>query len=178
KWLAALTTSEFLWNSITAAVAPELFESGFSAFSKVVKEVRRQKNNSAPVDSWPSIFSGLEIIANRTTFSHRDPGGSPSLFDLLVSLGRNHHATLSLADVHAELDYSPGAMVYIAGRVLEHSVGPWINGERIVVAHFMKDAVHDRVKVPRPSFPMQRNFLELIGRKPKHTGRRANKLQI
>ncbi|KAG1845638.1 hypothetical protein F4604DRAFT_1688621 [Suillus subluteus] len=121
QWLGALTTSELLWNSITAAVAPDLFESGFSAFSKVVKEVRRRKKNSALVDSWPSIFSGLEIIANRTTFSHRDPGGSPSLFDLLVSLGRNHHATLSLADVHAELDYSPGAMVYIAGRVLEHS---------------------------------------------------------
>ncbi|KAG1830059.1 hypothetical protein F4604DRAFT_1695666 [Suillus subluteus] len=121
QWLGALTTSELLWNSITAAVAPDLFESGFSAFSKVVKEVQRRKKNSAPVDSWPSIFSGLEIIANQTTFSHRDPGGSPSLFDLLVSLGQNHHATLSLADVHAELDYSPGAMVYIASRVLEHS---------------------------------------------------------
>ncbi|KAG1803235.1 uncharacterized protein BJ212DRAFT_1304636 [Suillus subaureus] len=64
KWLEALTTSELLWNSITAAVAPELFESGTSAFSKVVKEVRQQKNNLALVDSWPSIFSGLEIIAN------------------------------------------------------------------------------------------------------------------
>ncbi|KAG1828200.1 hypothetical protein EV424DRAFT_1295140, partial [Suillus variegatus] len=91
---------------------------------------------------WPSIFSGLEIIANRVTFSHRDAGGSPSLFDLLVSLGRNHHATLALADLHAELDYSSGAMVYIAGRVLEHSVGPWLNGEQVVIAHFMKDAVH------------------------------------
>ncbi|KAG2365844.1 hypothetical protein BDR07DRAFT_1276052, partial [Suillus spraguei] len=50
--------------------------------------------------------------------------GSPSLLDLLVSLGRNHHATLALADLKAELDYSPGTMVYISGRVLEHSVGP------------------------------------------------------
>ncbi|KAG1826373.1 hypothetical protein EV424DRAFT_1285766, partial [Suillus variegatus] len=83
---------------------------------------------------WPSIFSGLEIIANRVTFSHRDAGGSPSLLDLLVSLGRNHHATLALADLKAELDYSPGTMVYISGRVLEHSVGPWLNGERFVIA--------------------------------------------
>ncbi|KAG1740736.1 uncharacterized protein EDB91DRAFT_1081836 [Suillus paluster] len=51
KWLGALTTSELLWNSITAAVAPDLFESGSSAFSKVVKEVWRRKNNSALVDS-------------------------------------------------------------------------------------------------------------------------------
>ncbi|KAG2071692.1 hypothetical protein BDR04DRAFT_977146, partial [Suillus decipiens] len=71
---------------------------------------------------WPSIFSGLEIIANQVTFSHRDAGGSPSLLDFLVSLERKHHATLALADLKAELYYSPGTMVYISARVLEHSV--------------------------------------------------------
>ncbi|KAG1804221.1 uncharacterized protein BJ212DRAFT_1486754 [Suillus subaureus] len=90
------------------------------------KKLGSQKINPALVESWPSVFSGLEIIANHITFSHRDGGGSPSLLDLLVSLGRNHHATLALADLNAELDYSPGAMVYI---VLEHFVGPWGNGE-------------------------------------------------
>ncbi|KAG1822768.1 uncharacterized protein BJ212DRAFT_1263288, partial [Suillus subaureus] len=73
---------------------------------------------------WPSIFSGLEIIANHVMFSHRDGGGSPSLLDLLVSLGRNHDATLALADLNAELDYSPGAMVYISGRVLNTPLAP------------------------------------------------------
>ncbi|KAG2057848.1 hypothetical protein BDR06DRAFT_862656, partial [Suillus hirtellus] len=83
---------------------------------------------------WLSIFLGLEIIANWVTFSHRDASRSPSLLDLLVSLGRNHHATLALEDPKAELDYSSGTMVYISGRVLEHSVGPWLNGERFVIA--------------------------------------------
>jgi hypothetical protein len=168
NWLTALTTSEVLWNAITAVVAPDLFQAGVSAFSEVIKKVQQPKKKSAPVDSWPSIFSGLEIIANRVTFSHRDAGGSPSLFDLLVSLGRSHHATLALADLNAELDYSPGTLVYIAGRVLEHSVGPWPNGERFVIAHFMKDAVHNRVGVPRPGFPMQSFFLELVGRRQNH----------
>ncbi|KAG1877468.1 hypothetical protein F4604DRAFT_1680134 [Suillus subluteus] len=134
QWLAALTTSEVLWNAITATVAPDLFQAGVTAFSETIKEVRRPNKKPAPVDSWPSIFSGLEIIANRVTFSHRDSGGSPTLFDLLVSL-----------DLQAELDYSPGTMVYVSGRVLEHSVGPWLNGERLVITHFMKDAVHERV---------------------------------
>lgn len=167
QWLAALTTSEVLWNAITATVAPDLFQAGVTAFSEIIQEVRRPKKKKAPIDSWPSIFSGLEIIANRVTFSHRDSGGSPSLFDLLVSLGRNHCATFALADLQAELDYSPGTMVYVSGRVLEHSVGPWLNGERLVIAHFMKDAVHERVGVPRPGFPTQSFFLELVGRKSK-----------
>ncbi|KAG1789806.1 uncharacterized protein HD556DRAFT_1198629, partial [Suillus plorans] len=68
------------------------------------------------------------------TFSHRDGSESPSLLDLLVSLGRNHHATLALADLKAELNYSPGTIVYISGRVLEYSVGPWLNGEQFVIA--------------------------------------------
>ncbi|KAG1893225.1 uncharacterized protein F5891DRAFT_1196677 [Suillus fuscotomentosus] len=129
QWMAALTTSEVLWNAITAVVAPDLFQAGISAFCEVIKEVRRPPKKPTPVEYWPSIFSGLDIIANRVTFSHRDAGGSPSLLDLLVSLGRNHHATLALEDLKAELDYSPGTMVYISGRVLEHSVGPWLNGE-------------------------------------------------
>ncbi|KAG1866102.1 hypothetical protein F4604DRAFT_1905032 [Suillus subluteus] len=134
QWLAALTTSEVLWNAITATVAPDLFQAGVTTFSETIKEVQRPNKKPALVDSWPSIFSGLEIIANRVTFSHRDSGGSPTLFDLLVSL-----------DLQAELDYSPGTMVYVSGRVLEHSVGPWLNGERLVIAHFMKDAIHERV---------------------------------
>ncbi|KAG2059843.1 hypothetical protein BDR06DRAFT_865312, partial [Suillus hirtellus] len=85
---------------------------------------------------WPSIFSGLEIIVNRVTLSHRDPGGSPSLYDLLVSLEKGHVAKLTLADVEAELDYFPGTMVFISGIILEHStsVGPWGSGERFVIA--------------------------------------------
>ncbi|KAG1841517.1 hypothetical protein F4604DRAFT_1598138 [Suillus subluteus] len=166
KWLAALTSSEVLWNSITTVVAPDLFQAGVLAFSEVIKKVQPKKKKVA-VDSWPSIFSGLEIMANCVTFSHKDGSGSPSLLDLLVSLGRNHNATLALADLNAELDYSPGAMVYISGRVLEHSVGPWLNGEQFIIAHFMKDTVHNRVGVPRPWFPMQSFFLELVGRRQK-----------
>jgi hypothetical protein len=164
SWLAALATTEFFWNAITAAVAPDLFNSGSTAIPKVQQEVAsKQEDNISPGSEWPSIFSGLEIIVNRVTLSHRDAGGSPTLFDLLVSLGIGHTATMKLADVQAELDYFPGTMLFIAGRVLEHSVGPWGNGERFVIAHFMKDKVHDRVGVARPSFPMQTFFLEMVG---------------
>ncbi|KAG1729647.1 uncharacterized protein EDB91DRAFT_1059927, partial [Suillus paluster] len=164
EWLAALLTTEYFWNAITAASAPGLFEAGSTAISEVVQQVRRaSKPDAVP----PSIFSGLEVIANCVTFSHRDPGGAPSLFDLLVSLGSGHEAKLTLRDIGAELDYHPGTMVFISGKVLEHSIGPWIKGERIVIAHFMKDKVHSRVGVPRPAFPTQDFFLQMVGRQTK-----------
>ncbi|KAG2067042.1 hypothetical protein BDR04DRAFT_1028585, partial [Suillus decipiens] len=125
EWLAALSATEFFWNAITATSAPDLFEAGTSAITQVVQELQdSDKHMSAPISYWPSIFSGFEIIANWTTLSHQDTGGSPSLFDLLISLGSGHEAKLTLADVGAELDYNPGTMVFISGKVLQHSIGP------------------------------------------------------
>ncbi|KAG2340047.1 hypothetical protein BDR05DRAFT_853957, partial [Suillus weaverae] len=71
---------------------------------------------------WPLIFSGLEVIINWVTLSHRDPSGAPTLYNLLVSLGIGHTATMKLVDVQAELDYFPRTMLYISGKVLEHLV--------------------------------------------------------
>jgi hypothetical protein len=42
-------------------------------------------------------------------------------------------------------------------------VGPWKIGERFVVAHFMKDKVHDHVGVSKPAFPVQMDLLQLLG---------------
>jgi len=167
-WLSALSTTEFFWNAITAASAPDLFEAGATAISRIVQGLQESdKPVSVPISNWPSIFSGLEIIANRTTLSHRDTGGSASLFDLLISLGSGHEAKLVLADVGAELDYYPGTMTLISGKVLQHSIGPWGKGERLVIAHFMKDKIHSRVEVPRPAFPRQAFFLKMVGKEGK-----------
>lgn len=161
-WLDVMSSSECFWNGITAAIAPELFEAGSTAISEVYGKTRTPPK-SVPVSDWPSIFSGLEVIVNRTTLPHRDRGGAPSHYDLLVSLGVGHDATFSIQDLRADLDYSPGTMCFICGKVLEHSVGPWENGEQFVLAHFMKDKVHDRVGVARPAFPVQADFLHLLG---------------
>lgn len=48
-------------------------------------------------------------------------------------------------------------------KVLQHSVRHWNKGEHYVIAHFMKDKVQDRVGVPRPAFPLQTEFLHLLG---------------
>ncbi|KAG1794917.1 uncharacterized protein HD556DRAFT_1442707 [Suillus plorans] len=163
EWLAALSATESFWNAITAVSAPDLFEAGTLAITRIIEELQGSDRTSPPICDWPSIFSGLEIIANHTTLSHRDSGGAPSLFDLLISLGSGHEAKLTLADVGAELDYYPGTMVFISGKVLQHSIGPWGPGERLVIAHFMRDKIHSRCGVSRPPFPTQAYFLQMVG---------------
>jgi hypothetical protein len=70
-----------------------------------------------PVSEWPSIFTGMELIANRITLSYRDAGGAQSHYDLLASLGIGHDATFSIKDLNVELDYFPGTLAFIAGKV-------------------------------------------------------------
>jgi hypothetical protein len=104
------------------------------------------------VHLWPSAFSGIQAIVNRITPSHRDTGAAPSMFDLLVSAGTHRNANLRLGDVKANLSYKPGTVVLVCGRVLKHEVADWKLGERICMAHFMRDNVHQRLGLPRPTW--------------------------
>jgi hypothetical protein len=153
-----MTVSEQFWTAITKIISPDQYLAGVKSVSALKDMVHTRK----PV-VWPSSFSGIEVIVNRETPHHRDPGASPSVYDLLVSLGQDHQAVLDLPDLGAQLGYRPGTMVYIAGKVLEHGVPRWGDGERIVIAHFVKDNVHDKQGIPRPGLPMEQEFLIRVG---------------
>ncbi|KAG6325793.1 hypothetical protein ID866_13296 [Astraeus odoratus] len=65
-----------------------------------------------------------------------------------------------MLDLEAEFAYFPGTMIFIAGKVSKHEVSKWNKGERIALAFYMKDAVHDRLTVERPPFTRQKEMLK------------------
>ncbi|KAI6010461.1 hypothetical protein EDC04DRAFT_2610199 [Pisolithus marmoratus] len=79
---------------------------------------------------WPSIYLGIDVIVNQETPPHQDQASAPSLLDLV-----------------------PGTMVFLAGKLLTHSVPKWEKGERIALAHYMKHAIHNRFGLARPIPP-------------------------
>ncbi|KAI6029516.1 hypothetical protein PISMIDRAFT_101416, partial [Pisolithus microcarpus 441] len=99
---------------------------------------------------WPSIYLGIDVIVNQETPPHLDQVSAPSLLDLVVSLG-THDAHFHISEI--------GTMIYLAGKVLTHSVPRWGKGERIALAHYMKDAVHNRFGLARPAFTQQKHIL-------------------
>ncbi|KAI6023235.1 hypothetical protein BKA83DRAFT_4053754, partial [Pisolithus microcarpus] len=107
---------------------------------------------------WPSIYLGIGVIVNQETPPHLDQVSAPSLLDLVVSLG-THDAHFHISEIGTIFDYKPGTMIYLAGKVLTHSVPKWGKGERIALAHYMKDAVHNRFGLPRPPFTQQKHLL-------------------
>jgi hypothetical protein len=119
------------------------------------------------INLWPSFFSGIEVISNRITLPHRDKNAPKSAYDFLVSAGLHKDAFLKLHDVGADLSYAPGTVVAVSGRVLHHSVLDWDTnispkGERLCIAHFIRDNVHEHLGIKRPDWVSNRPYLHMI----------------
>jgi hypothetical protein len=108
-----------------------------------------------PLPTWPTIYPAMDVIVNRLTPQHYDKGGALSFYDHLVSFGQGHAAKLLVDELDAEFAYQSGTSVLFSGKVLAHSVPEWSEGERLVIAHYSKDNVQDRLGVPRPFLPTQ-----------------------
>jgi len=116
------------------------------------------KELNRPLPSWPTTYHALDVIANRATPQHYDQGGAITFYDHLISLGQDHDAHFFLDNLHGEFAYQPGTSVLFSGKVLSHSVPKWSTGERVVIAHYSKDDIHERLEVARPLLPTQLNW--------------------
>lgn len=136
-------------DAVLHIVHPEMYLANSKVTSSLLKKLKRQ------LPAWPTIYPGMDVIANRLTLRHFDMGGALTFYDHLVSLGQEHNAQLHLNDLNGEFAYQSGTSVLFPGKALAHSVPEWSGGERIVIAHYAKDNIQERVGVPRPLLPTQ-----------------------
>jgi hypothetical protein len=151
KFIKDIQDAEIILNCVSMLICPELHSFSIGAIRKLMEGQELFEWDDV-VKEWPSIFSGIEVISNRTTPPHRDPNACPTMYDFLVSAGTHTEAWLDLQDVDARLTYNPGTVVALCGKVLRHGVQTWAGGERICIAHFIRDLVHDRLDLPRPEW--------------------------
>lgn len=120
---------------MTALVAPELYTTGKLAIEQVQlgQEMYRTHKN---IPLWPSVFTGMQIIANRTTPPHRDRGGAPTHYDLLLSAGTHVKAELHLPECGVKLSYAPGTIIELCGKVFIHFVDDWEGGGKSVCGSY------------------------------------------
>jgi hypothetical protein len=144
-----------------ALVSPELYSIGHAAIKRL-QSGQSLKNWNDIILSWNSVFSGMQVISNRITMPHRDRNAAKTAYDILVSAGTHQHAVLSIPDIHTTLSYKPGTVVAICGRVLLHEVPDWGESEHICIAHFMRDAVHDRLGLPRAGWVSSGLYIPLM----------------
>lgn len=149
EWLRLMVPVERLLDGVLHVVYPDMWDSNNQATSLMLERLKR------PLPVWPSIYPGMDIIANRISPQHTDMGGAVTFYDHLVCFGQDHNARLFLNELDGHFTYGPGTSVLFPGKALAHSVPEWSGGERLVIAHYAKDEVHCMLDVPRPSLPTQ-----------------------
>jgi hypothetical protein len=167
-WMAAISGAEMDVNYIFSLISPELHQDGLLAADKI----RANNPNHPGVQNWPSDFNGIGVIVNRITPIHRDKGGRIEWYDILWAAGTYQSARMVLSDLGAELQYDPGTLVAITGRLLRHGVRKWEGGERICYAHYMKNDVLDRLEIQNSSWVKEELYRSLMS--PHYLQRRAD----
>jgi hypothetical protein len=147
NWLKLIDPIEQLLNSVLKIVHPKMYEANCTAVSALLQ---RQE---FPLP-WPTIYPGLDIVANRATIPHRDAGGANTFYDHLVNLGWDNDVELCLEELNGKFAYAPGTCVLFSGAALTHSVAAH-SKERVVLAHYSNEKVQGRLGVARPVLPTQ-----------------------
>ena len=158
QWLQFIEPVEQLLNAVLQVVHPQLWSASCSAMSSLLDDPPIE------VPCWPTVYSGMDVIANRSTPGHFDRGGAHIFYDHLVNFGQDHDARFCVDDLEGQFVYRPGTSILLTGKLFKHSVPPWAGGERIVIAHYSKDAVHHRLEVERPSLPNQTGWWNKFSR--------------
>src|SRR5580704_13886868 len=105
-WLAGMDGSETLFNAITSLTHQALYTAGLKAKEKLGHPdqlLRVNTHDNVPL--WPSVYTGVGVITNRVTPPHRDKGGCPQWYDLLVSSGTHSQATLDVVEIPTRFAY-------------------------------------------------------------------------
>ncbi|KAG9122779.1 hypothetical protein FRC07_000700 [Ceratobasidium sp. 392] len=83
------------------------------------------------------INIGASYIYNRHTSLHTDHREGEKGISPLVVMGNCKTGRLAVPRLGLKLDYLPGALVFLRGRLLDHEVVDWKeDGDRICLAHF------------------------------------------
>lgn len=156
-WLKNVWPTETCVNAIMSITSPALYERGVETTRKI-QETNEELFKTRParhnphwpnaieaVNNWPSPASGMGVISNRITPSHRDDNGHKPWYDYLVAAGFHTDATFTLPEVKAHFKYTPGCLIALCGRVLRHECLEWEGVDRICVTRFFRYEEQERL---------------------------------
>ena len=147
-------------GGILAVVHPELYKIGrdaILALSKQPHPVSTAEHIEPVLKEWTSPFSAISVMANRACPFHRDVHGRNPWYDILLTVGEYENGRLDIPGIGIRLLYDSGTIVPIAGKVVRHGV-PTCAGERLSIAYYMRDNVHERLGLPAGTWMNRRQY--------------------
>ena len=134
-------------NLTLSLTHPDLFKYG----CRMLNGLHQLETTKEIAQEWQSIYTGISVISNRRTPSHRDIKDRPEWFDTLMSYSKpGSKPRLLIGDLGLNLEYSSSTVVNLCGSVFKHEVESWGDCDRVCYAHFMREDVGERLEV-RPA---------------------------
>ena len=152
-WLQEASEGSALIGALLQIIHLDLYNGGILALTNLANNPSLVKEGEAVLailKLWAIPFTGYSIISNRSSPVHRD-SSRPEAYDLLATVGSYHSGKMKLPGLGLILDYNPRTVVALLGRIVLHEV-PEVVGNRVCLAYYMRDSVHERVQVPVPGW--------------------------
>ena len=166
RWLDASKDFHALATAFLRVVHPALYNTA----TDVMKTLSTQEVIRPHITEWGLPFTAVSLICNRETIQHRDLKTGETMYDLLVSVGPYGSTELEITQANLRVDYKPGTMVALTGRLLLHGV-PRCNGSRLCQAYYFREHVFQRCRVMDPGFMTQERYRDYIHRPAEYLGR-------
>ena len=151
NWLKNITDPLKFLDNILSITHPTLYD----AAHQVMEKLKADPITGQYALLWPTVYSGLSPITNRTSKEHRDHFGVYPWYDQVVTFGSYQSGTFNLPEFGATFQYNPGTMMQFCGNLLLYSVNGWETGDRYCYASFFRKDVFERlgVELPRWAVP-------------------------
>jgi len=175
EWLKEITLVEQLLDKLFSLISPDLHQAASQALDKVTWDANLplgsncwpQSKMVKMAQTWPTAATGVSVIANRASVCHTDNKGQKDWYDILLTAGRYEECWFCLPDLDLRLEYLPGTVVALNGRILKHKVVKWEGGDRVCYAHWFRRAVIRNLlteeELPSlPSWVTQSRYIELM----------------
>jgi hypothetical protein len=166
SWAEQISPIEQSLDSLFATISPKLHQAVSQAMDKVKwnqlqigSKSWNQSEIAEVARSWPGAMPGISVISNRATLCHLDINGHKEWYDFLVAAGTYTGCWLRLPDLDLRLEYLPGTVVALNGRILRHEVVEWDGGDRVCYAHWVRPSLLRALSVNFPSWVTQSDFI-------------------
>ncbi|KAK7685252.1 hypothetical protein QCA50_011615 [Cerrena zonata] len=129
---------------------------------EVIQRLRCDPRFTQILDTWPSIFAAISVIANQQSPLHQDQKGHYHWFDLLVSVGSYEMACLSMESFGLQVLNPPGTVVGFSGKTVRHGVAE-ADADRVCHAFYLRTDLQIYCQVRPATCMTQEVFRPWVG---------------
>lgn len=158
-WLSEIKYGERLINAVTAFIHPDLMDRLLEGM-RATSVLPGWKQHQWIHEVWPTVFAGISTVTNRISPSHIDDKAPQHGYDILSTHGKYGRGKLSFPDLKVTVRYNPGGLWAFSGCLLKHECLDWNRreGDRICYARWMRDPVHELLRIPRCSWSRYESY--------------------